>query len=85
VRASAPALIILTGLVIWLVVVSGQEVTTTQQNAISSCEQSNQNRLEDIAIWNTLLDVSPATPAARAEVVKLKHLVQVKDTPHVCR
>lgn len=56
---------------------------------IEACHQSNTARQRDIAIWNRLLNVTPAqkaaeTPAQRAEVAQLEHLVKAKDTPVNC-
>ena len=56
---------------------------------LESCRASNTARLRDIAIWNRLLNVTPAqhaaeTPAQRAEVTQLEHLVRVKDAQVNC-
>jgi len=75
----------LVGLVIYLVLRVSDVANANQANATSSCQQSNTNRVEDIAIWNRLLRLPPgATAEQRAEDDELKHLVGVKDTPHVC-
>lgn len=57
---------------------------------LTSCRNSNSARVQDIAIWNRLLRISPAqrakeTQAQRAEVVDLKRLVKRKDSPVNCR
>lgn len=56
---------------------------------LESCRASNTARQRDVAIWNRLLSVTPAqraaeTPAARAEVAQLEHLVKVKDSAVNC-
>jgi len=72
-------------LVIYLVVRVSDVADANAKNAVSSCQQSNQSRVEDIAIWNRLLKLPPgATAAQKAEVAEVEHLVKVKDTPHVC-
>lgn len=58
-------------------------------NEIRQCQLANVTRQQDIAIWNRLLNVSPAarkaeTPAQRAEVKDLERLVAVKDSPRDC-
>lgn len=68
----------------WNTVRVNDAVTAGQQNAVSSCQQSNVNRMEDIAIWNRILGTPPAS-AAKAEIADVKRLVKIKDTPHVCR
>lgn len=59
------------------------------ESQLTSCQASNVARHKDIAIWNRLLDVSPAqakqqTAASRAEVKQLKALVASKDTQVNC-
>jgi hypothetical protein len=68
----------------WNTVRVNDAVTAGQQNAVSSCQQSNVNRVEDIAIWNRILGAQPASAAAKAEIADVKRLVKIKDTPHVC-
>jgi hypothetical protein len=68
----------------WNTVRVNDAVTAGQQNAVSSCQQSNVNRVEDIAIWNRILGGQPASAAAKAEIADVKRLVKIKDTPHVC-
>jgi hypothetical protein len=72
------------------VIFLGLGVVNTQdiahRSAMTSCQQSNVSRLEDIAIWNRLLTV-PGTPtAAQAkEIAELEHLVKIKDAPRICK
>lgn len=72
------------GLDIFLVIRVSDVANANQKNAVSSCQQSNVSRQEDIAVWNRILGTTPATAAGRAEVADVKRLVKVKDTPHVC-
>jgi hypothetical protein len=75
---------VLVALVVYLVLQVSDVADANQAAAVSSCQQSNVNRAEDIAIWNRLLGAHPATPAAAAEITDLKRLVKIKDTPHDC-
>jgi acetate kinase len=68
----------------WNTVRVNDAVTAGQQNAVSSCQQSNVNRVEDIAIWNRILGAQTTSAAAKAEIADVKRLVKIKDTPHVC-
>lgn len=59
-------------------------ITAQHTSNIQQCQLANDTRVQDIAIWNRLLSVSPATAAGKAEIADLKHLVKVKDTPRDC-
>jgi hypothetical protein len=52
---------------------------------IRQCQQNNDGRGKDIAIWNRLLTIpASATAAQKAEVADLERLVGVKDKPRDC-
>ena len=53
-------------------------------SSIQQCQIANTTRVQDIAIWNRLLDTPSASPAQAAEIAELNHLVKVKDTPRDC-
>lgn len=61
-------------------------IAAQQQASIIQCRLANENRQQDIAIWNRLLTVSPPPkdPAALREIAELEHLVKIKDTPRNC-
>ena len=64
----------------------GRQIHDSQ---VVSCRYSNTTRVQDIAIWNRLLTLTPAqkaseTAAAKAEVADLERLVRAKDTPVNC-
>jgi hypothetical protein len=61
-----------------------ENITAQHTSNLQQCQLANDARQQDIAIWNTLLAVSPTAPPAKTEVAKLKHLVKVKDTPRDC-
>jgi hypothetical protein len=61
-----------------------ENITAQHVSSLQQCQLANETRLQDIAIWNRLLSVSPTTAAGKAEVADLKHLVKVKDTPRDC-
>jgi len=76
----------LTGIVTVLAYRSTNLADSIRHASISQCDANNAARLQDIAIWNRLLRVSPegATAAQRQEVAELERLVAVKDTPRDC-
>lgn len=86
--------VIQVGLVVVVVLLLIQNISLSQANEVNitaqhisniqQCQIANVTRVQDIAIWNRLLSVSPSAAAARAEVADLKHLVEVKDTPRDC-
>jgi hypothetical protein len=81
--AAITALIIITAV---LVANYGRVLAAQHASDITQCQIANNTRQQDIAIWNRLLNVSPAPPsaAARAEIAELQRLVAVKDTPRNC-
>ena len=74
--------------IILVVLVAGglvYELYQNHANQIAACQQANQNRKEDIAIYNRFLRLPPhATAAQKKEVADLKRLVRIKDTPRNC-
>jgi hypothetical protein len=61
-----------------------RNITAQHTSNIQQCQLANVTRIQDIAIWNRLLKVSPTSAAAKAEIAELNHLVKVKDTPRNC-
>lgn len=81
--------LVLAAAFVFLAIQQGNNSRAIHNSQVAACRTSNQIRLQDIAIWNRLLTVSPAQraqqdQAARAEVRELEHLVAVKDTPVNC-
>jgi 4-alpha-glucanotransferase len=82
---SSVVLVVLIVIVATLVNANSQNISAQQQQNIQQCQIANVTRLQDIAIWNRLLQVPASAPAAqKAEVADLEHLVKVKDTPRDC-
>jgi hypothetical protein len=81
----------LTVVVVILLLQNGQlsqanqaNITAQHVSSLQQCQLANETRLQDIAIWNRLLSVSPSAAAAKAEVADLERLVKAKDTPRDC-
>jgi hypothetical protein len=74
-------------LLTWNISLSGanqENITAQHVSNLQQCQLANETRVQDIAIWNRLLSVSPSAAAAKAEVADLERLVKVKDTPRDC-
>jgi hypothetical protein len=74
----------LVALVIYLVTQVSAAENAAHASDIRQCQLANATRVQDIAIWNRLLDVPAKTPAAKTEIADLEYLVKVKDTPRNC-
>jgi len=86
---SSLALVALIVLVAVLLGANSRNIASQQKSNIQQCQASNTSRQQDDAIWNRLLNVTPAqaakeTPAQLAEIADLERLVKVKDTLRNC-
>ena len=62
-----------------------ENIAAQHASNLRQCQLANETRVQDIAVWNRLLQVpASATAAQKAEVAELEHLVKIKDTPRDC-
>lgn len=63
----------------------GRNSSNLRADQVTQCQESNVVRVQDIAIWNRLLQVPPGASAGqKREAAELAALVKAKDTPKDC-